>query len=170
MSGKLAHPESQEYVRDASRALRHHNLPGGFRDRIENEGGVELIGIHNSTPILLRDYPVTGHWTLHISWTVRRDPVGGSILWRSSVGLNVREVPFAKDQAVSLVRYDYDLGRAGPTLSPLGAHLNVLQPPPLHDRLHFPVMSVNGCWSVSEVLGLFLSPEFTDDIARCLGA
>jgi hypothetical protein len=170
MGEKLVHPESREYAREASKALRHHNLPGGFRERIEKEEGVEMIGIRNSTPIPLKSYPVAGQWTLHMAWTVRRDPAGGdSVLWRSSIGLNVRGVPFAPTRSTCLVRYDVDMGRTGPNLAPLGAHLNVLQPEPLGDRLHFPVLAADRRWTAREVIDLFLSSEFTADMSKCIG-
>lgn len=170
MTPKL-HPEARPFVKEASEALRHHHLSGGFRDRTESEAGVEMVRIRNSAPIEIVEYGPAGRWTLTLDWTIRRDPAGGPVVWRSSIGLNVRGVKFAPDESVCLVRYDVDRARPGPSLAPLGAHLNVFQPEPLLDRLHFPVLaSPDHVWGVREVLDVFLATKFVADLHGCLGS
>jgi hypothetical protein len=167
---KLAHPESRPFAKEASKALRHYNLPGGFLDRIEREDGIEMVRVRSTAPIELKDYAAAGRWTLSLEWTIRRDPAGGSVLWRSTIGLSVRDVPFAPEKSVCLVRYDLDRERPGPGLGAIGAHLNVFQPDPIRDKLHFPVLACPGReWAVREVLDVFMAPEFVGDISRCLG-
>lgn len=172
MASRSAHPEARPYIREASKALRHHNLPGGFRESLEKEDGIEILEVRNSAPISINDYGATGRWTLHLAWTIRRDPAtGDSVLWKSSIGLNVRGVKFALDEPVCLVRYDLDRERPGPNLASIGAHLNVFQPDPLRDRVHFPVLAGSDrVWGVREVIDVFLAPEFVADLARCVGS
>jgi hypothetical protein len=63
------------------------------------------------------------------------------------------------------VRYDVDNERIGPGGGPLGAHLNVLKPAPLHDRIHFPALSGSAhVWNVREVIDLFLAVEFVAEL------
>lgn len=72
MAAKLAHPESRPFAKEASKALRHYNLPGGFLDRIEREDGIEMVRVRSTAPIELKDYAAAGRWTLNLEWTIRR--------------------------------------------------------------------------------------------------
>jgi len=169
MASRTMPQELRPYVKEAEKALRRHGLYAGFRDTIEREpdSGVEIFGARNTTPIDVRfTPPLSGRWSLHLSWRVRRIPRGEPILWQSSFGLNVRGVSFAPtDDAVCLVRYDVDNDRPGPGLGPLGAHLNILQPEPLDDHLHFPVLAEpERVWSVSEVLDVLLAPGLANEL------
>lgn len=174
MASRTLLPESRVYAKEATKALAHHGLAGGFRDKVaKGLDSVELVELRNSSQIAVRLAPaLAGSWWLHLSWTIRRVPRGAPVLWRSSFGLNVRGVPFVPDPSgACLVRYDVDNERAGPGLGPLGAHLNVLQPTPLDDHIHFPVLApTERLWSVREILDLFLSAEFAKDIQARIGA
>ncbi len=167
--------ELRPYVKEAAEALGRHKLYGGFEPKIGREpsSGVELLRARNSAPIHVPfKPPLSGRWSLHLSWTIRRILRGTPILWQSSFGLNVSGVSFAPaDNAVCLVRYDVDNDRPGPGSIPLGAHLNILQPEPLDDHVHFPVLAEAGrMWSVSEVLDVFLADEFVSDLRARLGS
>ncbi len=168
MASQTLFPESKAYVKEARNALQRHGLFAGFQNGKEREAdGVEVVAIRNTTPIeVLSKRQIAGRWSLHLSWTIRRVPRGQPILWRSSFGLNVRGLQFAPSEgAVCLVRYDVDNERQGPGLEPLGAHLNVLQPAPLDDHIHFPALAEPGRkWSVSEVIDVFLAEEFIADL------
>lgn len=168
MASQKLLPESKTYVQEARKALERHRLFAGFHDSKEREAdGVEVVKIRNTTPIgVLSKRQLAGRWSLHLSWTIRRVPRGELILWRSSFGLNVRGLQFVPSEgAVCLVRYDVDNERQGPGLEPLGAHLNVLQPPPLGDHIHFPALAEpDRKWTVSEVLDVFLAEEFIADL------
>lgn len=172
MASKTLLPESRDYVKEADKALHRHGLYAGFRDRIKREtDGVELIALSNTAPIDVRFKPsLIGHWSLHLSWTIRRVPRGNPILWRSSFGLKVRGTSFAPAERMAcLVRYDVDNDRPGPGLDSLGAHLNILQPAPLHDHVHFPVLAgPDRRWTVSEVIDVFLASEFVGELRELL--
>lgn len=172
MASKTLLPESRSYAKEAADALHRHGLYAGFQDGIKREtDSVELIEIRNTAPIDVQFKPsLVGHWSLHLSWTIRRVPRGDPILWRSSFGLKVRGTSFAPDEgAVCLVRYDVDNDRPGPGLDSLGAHLNILQPAPLHDHIHFPVLAgPEREWTVSEVIDVFLASEFVGELRELL--
>jgi hypothetical protein len=174
MASRTMPQELKQYVKEAKEALGRHKLHSGFKPEIVREpnSGVELLRARNSAPIHVPfKPPLSGWWSLHLSWTIRPIPRGTPILWNSSFGLNVRGVPFAPgDSTVCLVRYDVDNDRPGPRSAPLGAHLNILQPKPLDDHVHFPVLAEAGrMWSVSEVLDVFLADEFVGDLRARLG-
>lgn len=175
MASRTMPQELRPYVKEAAEALGRHKLYGGFKPEIGRElsSGVELLCAKNSAPIYVPfEPPLSGRWSLHLSWTIRRIPRGTHTLWNSSFGLDVCGVPFAPgDSTVCLVRYDVDNDRPGPGSAPLGAHLNILQPEPLDDHVHFPVLAEAGrMWSVSEVLDVFLADEFVSDLRARLGS
>ncbi len=174
MASQKLTPEANGYVKQASKALARHRLYAGFYESIKSGvDSVELIVVRNKTPIQVTfDPAVAGIWSLHLSWAIRPVPRGTPILWQSTFGLSVRNLPFApSDGPVCLVRYDVDNERVGPGLRPLGAHLNVLQPSPLDDRVHFPVLAGEGyVWQVGEVIDLFLDPYFTADLHARIGS
>src|SRR6202012_1568051 len=117
MASQKLLPESRVYVKEATKALAHHGLAGGFRDKIaKGLDSVELVELRNSSQIAVRLAPaLAGSWWLHLSWTIRRIPRGEPVLWRSSFGLNVRDVPFVSNPSgACLVRYDVDNERPGP--------------------------------------------------------
>lgn len=174
MSSKNIPPELKPYVVEATNALHKHELWGGFRPHREKEHGsfVELLKIETSSPISITTIPAAGRWSLHINWTFRRDPEGGEwVLWQSSIGLSVADVSFVQNgKTECLARYDYDNNHPGPALGPIGPHLNILQPDPLKDSLHFPVLSDDRkSWSVEEVLDALLSDQFKSELLECIG-
>lgn len=175
MASRTSQPESGPYVKEARSALHRHGLyAAGFRDEVERESqsGVELVRVSSTAPIdVTSKLAVPGHWTLRLSWTIRRIPPRREArLWQSSFALNVRGVAFASGSEQCLVRYDVDNDRRGPGLEPLGAHLNILQPEPLCDHLHFPVLAgPERCWTVSEVIDVFFADEFVADLRTRLG-
>jgi hypothetical protein len=169
MASQTLQPESRPYVKEALKALHRHGLHAGFRDEFQREkgSGVELVKAHNTTPIdVTSKLAVKGHWTLHLSWTIRQIPRGEAMLWQSSFGLSIEGLCFAPaDSRRCLVRYDVDNDRRGPGLEPLGAHLNILQPEPLDDHIHFPVLAgPERRWTVSEVIDVFLADEFVAEL------
>lgn len=173
MSSKTIPPEFKHIVREATKALIKYQLPGGFKLHRWKEPGsfVELQKIESSPDIPVKSIPVKGRWFLHINWTFRRVPEEAEwILWQSSIGLSVTDVSFAKNGIMKcLVRYDYDCDHPGPALGPIGPHLNILQPDPLKDSLHFPVLSDDRkSWSVEEVLDALLSDQFKSELQDCM--
>lgn len=75
-----------------------------------------------------------------------------------------------KGESACLVRYDFDNDHPGPTLGAIGAHLNILQPAPLDDSIHFPVLAEpNRAWRAREVLDVFLSDQFLSELRDRLG-
>jgi len=174
MASHTPSPECKPYEKEAQKALNKRSLWAGFREAIEREpGGVELLTLRNRTPIELpaSSFNLSGRWSLHFAWSIRRVPGGDAILWRSSFGLNVSDIALApKGERVCLVRYDVDNDHPGPGLGAIGAHLNVLQPAPLDDHIHYPVLAAaERAWSVSEVLDVFLSPQFVKELRDRLG-
>lgn len=165
--------ECRPYVIEARKALAKFQLFAGFRNRVDrDDDGVELIGLRNTVPIDVTLNPsVTGRWSLHLAWTLRRVPRDEPIVWQSSFGLDVRGLPFGDtDRAVSFVRYDVDNSRRGHTLAPLGPHLNVLQPPPMVDAIHFPTLSTSdGGWAVRDVLDFLLSSALAEELRGSIG-
>jgi hypothetical protein len=174
MGSQTLHPESRPYVKEALKALNRHRLHAGFRDDVQREpgSGVELVRARSTTPIdVTSNLAVKGRWTLHLSWTIRHIPRDEARLWKSSFGLSIQGLRFAPaGHPKCLVRYDVDNDRRGPGLGPLGAHLNILQPEPLADHIHFPVLAgPERRWTVSEVIDVFLADEFVADLRARLG-
>jgi hypothetical protein len=70
-----------------------------------------------------------------------------------------------------LVRYDVDHRYNAPTGGFAAAHLNVLQPAKLEDRLHYPAIGLEtATWDVKAVLSFMVSQRFWDDLRDRLQA
>lgn len=112
------------------------------------------------------DFP--GHWRLNMGWTlVPIPPTKELVVLESSIGLYGAKVPVlgGGDEEVCLVRYDTSLSEAGPTLEPLGAHINVFQPGKLSDKVHYKLPGLHDHdWPLTEVLDFLLSPRLVHDL------
>lgn len=174
MASKTTPTEFKPWVVEATKALIRHGLHGGFLTHRDREPGsfAERTIVRNSTPIAVTSITAAGRWTLNINWTFRRVPDGQWMLWKSSIGLSVTDVSFVPNgETECLVRYDYDNDHPGPALGPIGPHLNILQPTPLKDSIHFPVLSDDRqSWSVQEVLDVLLSDQFKSELLDCIGS
>lgn len=158
--------EALPWVRPVKETLAEHHLARGFRGQWSPKNGVDTLFVSNSAPINIVPKPrLPGIWEVQISWTFRRAPgTNETAVWESTVGLNVSGVSFAQDGKICLVRYDVDNGRLGPSLAPLGRHLNVHQPAPLVDRAHYAIPGESSEWYVPHVLDILLSPHFFQDL------
>lgn len=159
---------SKEVKKQAVKALASRNLARPMRYDWVKEDGVRMLSVKNTVGIEVKlARPLPGRWTVHLNWLFEPIPPDGELaLLRASFGLNVTDL--TKPMVVAtrnLVRYDVDNGRLGPDGMKLGRHINVWQPAPIDDHVHFPVMgdSVDS-WTVDEVLTFFLSESFADDL------
>ena len=159
---------SKDVKKQAAKALASRNLARPLRDDWVEEEGVRMLSVKNSVAIEVKlARPLPGRWTVHLNWLFQPIPPDGELaLLRASFGLNVAGLtkpPVAGTQ--NLVRYDIDHGRLGPDGETLGRHINVWQPPPIDDHVHFPVMDGStDPWTVDEVLTFFLSQSLADDL------
>ncbi len=162
------------FLREAKKACASSNLIQPFLCEVVNEDGVEMTKVRNTQPIPLPyGNSLPGTWEMHAEWLLRTLP-GESrlVVWRSSVGLSVEGTSITPDgQSACLVRYDVDNQRARSGVAPRGRHINVLQPDPLMDHVHYPTFSESqDPWPVRTILELFQSQPFIDDLARRLGS
>lgn len=170
---KTPPPEAKEILKEAMAALAAQGLVRAFRCEIVQEDGIEMTKVRNTQPIELPyGKQLPGRWDLHAEWLLRRVPGQTTLMvWRSSIGLSVEGGSVTPDgKRACLIRYDLDNARQGPGLGRLGRHLNVLQPEPLGDHVHYPTFDQsNEAWPVKDILELFQSSGFIDDIAKRLG-
>jgi hypothetical protein len=159
-------------MKEAAAALGKRDLLRGVRAVRVRENGVEMCHVHTTVrvPVKLAK-PLPGRWSVHLSWLFQPiPPIGEFELLRSSFGLNVAGLTkpaLAND--TSLVRYDVDNVRAGSTGSPLGRHINVWQPAPIEDHVHYPALDAREeAWGVDEVLDFFLSESLACDLEGLL--
>lgn len=159
-------PEVKKLAADTRRVLGARNLPRPVRcvyvpgipcwkvsaEKIE-------VRLHDSFP---------GHWRLNMSWMlVAIPPTGELTVQESSIGLYAAQVPAlgGSDEEVCLVRYDTDLTEPGVALPPLGAHINVLQPRGLQDKVHYVLPGYSELdWRLSDVLDFLLSDRLVRDL------
>ena len=159
-------------MKEAVAALGKRDLLRGVRaDRVRQDG-VEMVHVHTTVRVPIKPAkPLPGRWSVHLSWLFQPIPPTGEFeLLRSSFGLNVAGLTKpALAHGISLVRYDVDNVRAGGAGSPLGRHLNVWQPPPIEDHVHYPALhSTEEAWSVDQVLEFFLSESLAGDLEGLL--
>lgn len=159
-------------AKEAVAALGKHDLLRGVRLYRVREDGVEMIQVRTTVrvPITLAK-AIPGRWSLHLSWLFQPIPPAGEFeLLRSSFGLNVAGLTKPElTEDTSLIRYDVDNARPGPAGSPIGRHINVWQPAPINDVVHYPVMdTTDDPWSAEEVLDFFLSESFAEDLEGLL--
>jgi hypothetical protein len=169
---KTPPPEAKELLKEATAALAAQNLIRAFRCEIVRENGIEMTKVRNTQPIELPYGNLPGRWDLHAEWLLRGIPGQTTlVVWRSSIGLSVEGAGVTPDgKRACLVRYDFDNGRQGPGLGPIGRHINVLQPEPLGDHVHYPTFHQSSdAWAVKDILELFQSTSFIEDIAKRLG-
>lgn len=130
--------------------------------------GREFWRAHNVARILVPVRDVPGRWYLHMSWQCATEPVSGDgVLRVSSIGLNVDGPLTAGLSTQNVVRYDVDR-RASERTDQFGAsHVNVLQPVPLQDHVHYAVFHDESHeWPVEEVLGFLVSDVLHDDLRK----
>lgn len=160
-------PIAKAVIKEAVAALKQRNLVYGFRSVTVRESGVPLLAVRNTTgiPVTLAR-PLPGRWSVYFNWLFLPIPPDGKYeLLRSSFGLNVTGlVGPAAQQNTTFVRYDVANDRAGPE-GTLGCHINVWQPSPIDDNVHFPVPGLaSNAWPVRDVLSFFLSESLADDL------
>lgn len=169
---QTAPPEAKALLKEATAALAAQNLIRPFRCEIVSEDGVEMTKVRNTQPIELPyGGKLPGRWDLHAEWMLRGIPGQTTlVVWRSSIGLSAEGTGLTPDgKRACVVRYDVDNGRPGPGLGPIGRHINVLQPDPLGDHVHYPTFDQSSAaWAVKDILELFQSPSFIEDIAKRL--
>lgn len=124
----------------------------------------------SSKPILVTiDPTLEGAWILRMSWLFAPIPLGDPEIVESSVGLYVHGAKRLGVDEVCLVRYDIDNDAPGTGLAPLGPHLNVMQPGPLCDKVHYPVPGVDSAgWDVGSILDILLSGRLASDLVKHL--
>lgn len=155
--------------KEARKALAKRNLERGLRTDRVREDGVQMLLVQTTVriPVTLAR-PLPGRWSVHLNWLFEPIPPHRDFqLLRSSFGLSVAGLT---DPAVSdiqnLVRYDVDNARLGPGGIPLGRHIDVWQPNPIEDNVHYPVPGENhGGWVVEDVLAFFFSDVLAEDLA-----
>jgi len=160
-------------TKEANAALAHRNLRRAIRSEWVPEDGIQMLSVRTTVAIpvqLPRQLP--GKWSVHLSWLFQPIPPDGEFeLLRSSFGLNVAGLARPATLEVrNLVRYDVDNGRPGPGDGALGRHINVWQPPPIDDHVHYPTLEyTTDPWNVDEVLSFFLSESLADDLDGRVG-
>jgi hypothetical protein len=134
------------------------------------EDSVEHWKVRNSGHIRLPWSELPGEWFLHMSWLFRNTVAEPSVeLVESSIGLNVEGHAITEGGPTSLVRYDEDRRPRDAGLASRRAHLNVLQPRPLSDKLHLPAFGI-GEWKAEDVLDFLVSDELRCELGRRFGA
>ncbi len=111
--------------------------------------------------------PLPGSWFVRMAWDVYADPAGGDAqVQMSSVSLNVEGIPLTAAGDMCLIRYDTNRFDDAPARRHSAVHVNVLQPPALNSRVHYPVFGVDwDRWPLAAVLNFFLSTELRHDLA-----
>lgn len=115
------------------------------------------------------DPSLPGHWRVNMGWTMVPLPPQEEemLVTESSIGLYGVQVPAlgGGEKEICLVRYDVSLTEQGPTLEPLGAHINVHQPGDLRDKIHYKIPGLSEReWQVGEVLDFLLSDRLVQDL------
>jgi hypothetical protein len=170
MNGKASEPPVvKRMMRDARKALAARNLVQPLTIRTVPVDHVEHWKISSKhIPITVHN-KLEGQWTLRMEWLFTPIPRGDPELLQSSVGLYVQGVKQIGASDVCLVRYDVDNKEPGTSLAPLGPHLNVMQPGPLCDKVHYPVPGVDGTgWDVGSILDILLSARLAGDLVKHL--
>lgn len=173
MGGQREPAVAKEVRKEANTALAQRNLQRALRSDWIREGGVPMLSVRTTVriPVVLAR-PLPGRWSVYFNWLFEPIPLGEELqLLRSSFGLNVADLasPTAQDVR-NVVRYDVDNRRQGVGGSRLGRHINVWQPAPIDDNVHYPVLSPSAdTWSVEEVLSFFLSEALAGDLNGRLG-
>jgi hypothetical protein len=163
--------EVRALVKIAKEALGAHQLRPAVVTQYVQKDTAWKISARNIVVNLDASFP--GHWRVNMGWTlVPVPPAGKSMLvTESSIGLYGVKVPAlgGGDKEVCLVRYDLSLTEAGPTLEPLGAHINVHQPGSLRDKVHYKIPGLpHHEWQVREVLDFLLSDRLVKDLTNRL--
>jgi hypothetical protein len=168
-----AQQRAEVYRKQARRALISFELVAAVDKRpVVDADGVENWEAFTTTPIVLPRRPLPGRWYLKMNWLISGDPGGGDAeVIESTMSLNVEESPLTADLSTQcLVRYDVDHRLTAPTVGFSAAHLNVLQPGGLEDRLHYPAIGLDvPTWDIKAVLSFFLSARFWNDLGERLG-
>jgi hypothetical protein len=141
------------------------------KQAVVDENGVENWEAFSTSPIVLPNRPLPGRWYLPMRWLVSGDPAGlQADVIESSMSLNV-EGPLTEGLSTEcLIRYDVDHRATAPTAGFSPAHVNVLQPGKLEDRLHYPAIGLDvPTWDIKSVASFLLSPRFWDELRERRG-
>jgi hypothetical protein len=163
---------AEEIARTARKALQALGLPTAVDKQAVVEEGVEHWEAFSTSPIVLPNRPLPGRWYLRMSWLVSGDPGGqeAQLIW-SSMSLGGDGDLTENLTTDCLVRYDVDHRATAPTAGFSAAHLNVLQPGKLEDRMHYPAIGLDvPTWDIRAVLTFLTSPRFWDDLSDPWGA
>lgn len=170
MSGKRGEPEVvKRTIKDAGQALIRRKLPRPLKHTIVRVDQVEHWKVSAKDIPITIDRALKGVWTLEMEWLFMPVPGGGHEMRESSIGLYVQGAKGLGSDRVCLVRYDVDNLAPNTHHPPLGPHLNVIQPGPLRDKVHYPVPGVaSGQWDLQCVLDILLSARLAGDLVRHL--
>lgn len=169
--GKGREPDVVKHtIKDARQALERRQLPRPLWAEIKRPEQVEHWKIDSREIPVTIDKALEGMWTLEMEWLFTPVPGGGHELRESSVGLYVQGARGLGPEKVCLVRYDVD-NLASIHHPPLGPHLNVVQPGPLRDKVHYPVPGVASAqWDVERILDVLLSARLAADLVKHLSS
>jgi len=143
-----------------------------FQPRDRRDDDLVRTTVWRSRDLTVPLAEVSGHWTVYLSYDFQNLPGERDLrLVGTSFGLNVHEVPFTSEEPVTLLRYDYDLllGPAQQDEPSVNVHINVLQPDPLRDGIHFPAFRTDP-WTVKDVMRWMTSRRLLADLQRRLPA
>jgi hypothetical protein len=168
-----AQQRAENYRSQARKALITLGLTPAIDKRaFVDDDGVENWEAFSTTPIVLPNRPLPGRWYLQMRWLVSGDPAGKEAqVVESTISLNVTDSSLTEGLSTQcLVRYDIDHRLTAPTAGFSPAHLNVLQPGRLEDRLHYPAVGLDiPTWDIRAVLSFLLSQRFWDELLNRLG-
>jgi hypothetical protein len=164
---QTARGRAREYAARAKAALIDRGLRPAITVTPRRFQGREHWETRNAGPISIPPQlaPGPGRWHLHLRWIVEPDPAGGEpLLVESSLGLHLAP-PLTEGAESCFVRYDIDHRASAPTAGISAAHLNVLQPGRVLDKVHYALPGVRlNEWPLEEVLALFLSSRLREDL------
>jgi hypothetical protein len=170
MTGKVSAPPAvRRMIKEAKDALASRNLEQPLSTQCRPVENVDHWKVSSKPIPVTIDSKLEGEWTLRMNWLFTPIPLGEPEIVESSVGLYVRGAKRLGASEVCLVRYDVDNDAPGTGLAPLGPHLNVIQPGPLCDKVHYPVPGVDGAgWAIGIILDILLSDRLARDLVKHL--
>jgi len=171
MTGKVSEPPVvKRMLREAKKALASKGLQQPLSTQKVPRENVDHWKISSKPIPVTIDRALKGVWTLRMEWLFTPIPGGGDPeVLQSSVGLSVQGAKGLGSTKVCLVRYDVDNDAPGTGLAPLGPHLNVMQPGPLRDKVHYPVPGIDGArWDIGSILDILLSDRLARDLVKHL--
>jgi hypothetical protein len=170
-SGKPPAPKPvKQLVREVTDALGARNLARPVNAEYRPADPSWKVSARKIEVRLDSSFP--GKWRLNMSWSlVPVPPDSDLVVQESSIGLYGAKVPAlgGGEEEVCLVRYDTSHSDPGPTLEPLGAHINVFQPRQLEDKVHYKLPGLpEHDWPLGEVLDFLLSARLVEDLTNRL--